>query len=279
MPKYLITTPHSSEFIPSELQERMLSSEHDIRNSCDIGTDLIAHEVKFALDPSVNGAVHKANVNRLAVDLNRIPTGLSKNGVYRDRDMAGNPIYKPGRELVAGEKFKMLKTYYYPWHNQFDRYLSTDPLSLHLDLHNVVFNRKIKKATFGDFCDVDLGIRSEPDTFMPHDKEGLTFPHTELEGLVESVTKHFGDFFEETLKRDKGELRVGLSRVYRGGYNVVKSRDKGNFKNGTPRSFQIEYVREFGTGANGLPDAQKIAALSNVVAKIVDDILTNTLKQ
>ncbi|MBD3328653.1 hypothetical protein GF340_05120 [Candidatus Peregrinibacteria bacterium] len=279
MPKYLITTPHSSEFIPPELNQRILSSEHDIRNSCDVGTELIAGGVKGALDSSFFGAVHKANINRLTVDLNRIPTGSSKNGVYRDRDMAGNPIYKPGKELVAGEKFKMLETYYYPWHNQFDRYLSTEPLRLHLDLHNVVFNRKIKKAKFGDFCDVDLGIRSEPDSFTPHDKEGLTFPRGEVEGLIESVTKHFGDFFEETLKRDKGELRVGLSRVYRGGYNVVKGRDRGNFENGTPRSFQIEFVREYGTGANGLPDAQKIAALSKVVAKIVDDILTNTLKQ
>jgi N-formylglutamate amidohydrolase len=283
MPNVLITTPHSSDFVPEELCTRFQLPHEKVRDAYDVGTYEIVAQAFNDTDVQIIGA----EVSRLVIDLNRNENDARPIGVCREKDFRKRKIYKKGQELTPEEKHLYIEKYHRAWHQRFLSGLTKEPLRFHLDLHNT--NERIpylsayypeERKRMDEITDFDVANRCEFKT--PHvavDPEGVTFPSDEIEGVMESVRKHMGIFFEDYLQRDKDSLVVTCGEFMRGGPNIQKARDLGNWKNGISRSLQFELQRQFFVDENGIPKPNYIRGLAKVLRNIIDDVLKNTLVQ
>jgi len=280
MENLLITTPHSSTYVPQELLLRFALTQRQIWEGSDPGTKETAD---LAVGNDTN-LVLASPVNRMVVDLNRNADDLSPIGVCRVKDFKQRLIYKEGQGLTPEEKAKYIEQFHKTWHEEFLKRLNRS-LHLHIDFHNTDELNREKNAYFPgervrmlDYTDFDISNRSEllkPDIAV--DNNGLTFPSGEISGVIDSIRTHMGDFFETVLKQDRGTLRVTASGYWRGGPNIQKARDNTNWHQGTPRSLQFELHRRFFINEAGKNDMTKITGLSAVLQKVIDDILRNTI--
>lgn len=110
----LISIPHSSYFVPAELRKNMLLSDFEIKQSCDLFTDII-FDVPQAYTV-------KAKISRLVADPNRAPDDiemecqLCSNGVVVSVDEQKRPIYRnPPHEK---DIFERVKKYHADFHRE-----------------------------------------------------------------------------------------------------------------------------------------------------------------
>jgi hypothetical protein len=288
----LITTPHSSYYFPGELSKSVALNPCERREGCDLGTKELA---LLAAEGNEN-LVHSATYSRLAVDLNRTggihydigPLDASENGVSRLKDFYGRGIYIKGNVPDEHEKQALIEKYHRPWVEELRERLKKR-VRLVIDLHNTpddmpikttfLNNKPVKQKNISDF---EISSRSAyADPKMPFTQnEILTFPPDEVEAATEIINKHLGDFWEEVLNKDRGELRVTWSEMWAGGTDIKRERDWGNWQGGTPRVLQLEPLKSLMTDTENVEkDNKKIEGLARAFNRIIDEIMTNTLPQ
>lgn len=185
----LLSIPHGSRHIPSELTERMAVRAHDVFEDGDPFTDLI-----YDLTPHVQRVI-SANVARAVVDLNRSPDDLppsNPDGVIKSQTCLGVPVWSQegwrDQELVR----HLLADYHTPYHLSLQRAATAPGLRLGVDCHSMAAHpppispAKDPRPTFcisnanGQTCDnslLELLARSLADAFEIDDAEiGLNVP-------------------------------------------------------------------------------------------------------
>lgn len=140
MADLLVTLPHASASIPSDILTDMLGAAtgHEasraaflerIRREGDPGTDEL-----FRL-PGARFVV--ATVSRFVVDLNRAPDDRSANGVVKTLDFSGRPLYPPGGEPDAHAIDERIRRYHAPFHARIDAAVAEQRPWLIVDGHSM----------------------------------------------------------------------------------------------------------------------------------------------
>lgn len=209
---FLISIPHGGTEIPEEVTELVRIGPAEMREDIDHFT----REV-FGIDAYV-GLTLEAHVSRTIVDLNRDPSLLppeNKDGVVKTHTCLNEPIYRklPGPEVVE----RMLKRYYWPYHQSLKAAADSGDYALALDCHSM--------AAVGPDLSPDPG-RPRPLVCLGN-RKGESAPHEWLELLAQAFRQEM----------ELPEHEVVLNKPYPGGYI---SRFYGN--NPTP-FIQIEYSR------------------------------------
>ena len=113
----LICVPHSSSFVPAELKELMLLSDHEIREQSDLYTDEI-----FCVP---NAYSVKGRLSRLVADLNRAPDHIEQeyklcnDGVVVSVTEDEKQVYEVPPELE--QIFERVEKYHNTFHEEIDK--------------------------------------------------------------------------------------------------------------------------------------------------------------
>lgn len=153
----LISIPHSSTFVPKEIEEKMLISPRDIKNHADLFTDQI-------FDLSCTHKV-KAGISRLVVDVNRaaddieLESQLCVDGVVVRVTPDGKQIYSmPPKVSEIGQR---LETYHFTFHDNIEEKIKTEKIKFLIDGHTMWSQRpSALKGSTVDRADICLGNRS-----------------------------------------------------------------------------------------------------------------------
>ncbi|MEM7736068.1 MAG: N-formylglutamate amidohydrolase [Deinococcota bacterium] len=136
----VISTPHSSGFIPHDILYQMLGSKvTDIDakerflaymfHEGDPYTDVIFH---------VPGACHlHALTSRFVVDLNRERGEPGENGVIKLTDFSKRPLYPESYNLSADSAEDRLRRYWDPYHHSYAEMLAQDHIRFFIDGHSM----------------------------------------------------------------------------------------------------------------------------------------------
>lgn len=132
----LLSIPHGGEKIPSQLKGRLILSRKEIFEDIDAFTREI-----YDLGEKV-AQVISSDIARTFVDLNRAPDDLppqNPDGVIKSHTCYGKIIYQKGLEPDNTLIQKLLKNYYYPYHQRIEKILSNKnlPMKLALDCHSM----------------------------------------------------------------------------------------------------------------------------------------------
>ncbi len=198
----LITTPHSSGFVPFDILADMLGEEAHhpaarakrleyLFNEGDPYTDLLFH---------APGAKHvSALTSRFVADLNRRRDQGGLNGVIKITDFDGRPLYQEGFQFSEDALEERLKRYYDPFHATLERLLSQEDILFFIDGHAM--------TPRGPLIGPDQGRARPAFTVItggtPEGERRSALEHTsiparaarEVRGLLE---KHFHDLVAET---------------------------------------------------------------------------------
>lgn len=136
----LVVVPHCSGHVPYDVATAMMGTQH-VRSSD--RQRLEAHHF-FEADPYTDhlfhlpGATHiNATVSRFVVDLNRMPSDTSTNGVVKEVDFDGQPLYPSDTTLDRAEQELRIRRYWAPFHAQIEELLSTGSIDLLVDAHSM----------------------------------------------------------------------------------------------------------------------------------------------
>jgi len=278
MPKILVTAPHSSFLIPSELKNRFALSSEQIKDICDAGT---YETVKLLESDDIQ--ILTGDVSRLVVDLNRFPDDYRNIGVFREKTFRGHQIFIDGEGITEKEKKYYKEKYYNTWHAKLLEALTKEPLLLHIDLHNTDETRYCLSAytpghplRMEDFTDIDIANRSNyKKTDEPIDNDGLTFPAEEMKFFMDIMKKHTGKFIKNYLNRDESSVRITASSFMRGGPIIRIARNNAKWVNNVSRSLQLEIQRQFFVDKNNNVDPDKIQGLAACLKEILGDFIKN----
>lgn len=135
----LITTPHSSAWIPQHILAQMLGEKaFDTK-----AKEEFSHSVFLAGDPYtehifyVEQAYHlEAMASRFVIDLNRAADNTELNGVIKMVDFAGEPLYPQGYSLSEAEIALRFQQFYQPFHANYRALLPK--VDFYIDGHSMV---------------------------------------------------------------------------------------------------------------------------------------------
>ena len=198
----LITTPHSSGFVPFDILSNMLGAGvqdlakrterlNCLYNEGDPYTDALFH---------LPGGVHvNASVSRFVVDLNRRRDEGGLNGVIKVTDFGGHPLYQGGFQFDAGEVAERLTRYYDPFHAAIERAVARDDILFFIDGHSMSPKGPLIGPDQGRprpaFTVITggnlLGERRTPN-------ETPSVPASVAQEVVRGLEKHFGDIIQDT---------------------------------------------------------------------------------
>lgn len=234
----LITAPHCSTFIPTDLRKRMLLTDAQIRRNWDPYTDII-----FDIP---RAHVVKAKISRLVADLNRAPDDiemeykLSNDGVVVSVDLDGNQIYK---EAPPIEKvFERVQKYHNAFHDKIDEIKPN--VKFLIDGHSLRNKAPDTRADAGkERADIILGNR-------------------DFTTCSRSITQKVMNFF-----KDRG-FSVAVNKPYKGRYLIGYHCSRR-----TLPGIQIEvneslYMNE----KTHRPYKEKIDDLRRIMIRLVEDI-------
>lgn len=127
---FLLTLPHAGLSIPEELIENNLLTIEEIIADGDEG----AKEIYTPLQAHVKGFI-TSPIARAFIDLNRIDNDFTQDGVIKTHTCWNEVIYKdqPNETL----KKILLEKYYYPYHQQIEKEISSGQYKLAIDCHTM----------------------------------------------------------------------------------------------------------------------------------------------
>ncbi len=127
---FILSIPHCTDQVPAELRETMALSDHQIKDSVDLGTREI-----FAALPARQ--IIAADWSRLVVDLNRRPNQYDAKGVVATTDYLGRTIFKNGCTPGVAEIKRRVQAYYRPYHDRLAALLEANEFMGLIDCHSL----------------------------------------------------------------------------------------------------------------------------------------------
>lgn len=239
----LITTSHSSTYVPPEIRERMLLSDFEIRQESDLYTDQI-----FCVP---NAHFIEAGISRLVTDLNRSPEHieveyeLANDGAVVSITENGKRIYRESPSLDA--ILQRIRKYHDPFHNAIEELKP----SVHflIDGHSLLSCGPQKAPDAGqERADIVLGNR-----------DFITCPRSEI--------LQISDFLQT-----KG-FSVSINKPYEGKYVIAEHCSRKGV-----HGIQFEWNRKLYMNEKNLElYPEKIAELNKVIQELVEMIATEML--
>ncbi len=272
----LITTSHSSGFVPFDILSKMLGEDLQdlarrrerldcLYNEGDPYTDAIFH---------LPGATHvNALVSRFVVDLNRRRDEGGLNGVIKVTDFGGHPLYQDGFKFAEGEVTERLTRYYDPFHASIERAVAREDILFFIDGHSMSPKGPLigpdqgrprpalTVITGGNL----LGERRTPN-------EHPSIPAEAAQEVVRGLEKHFGDIIQATPDVPNTVL---LNSPFDGG-GIQEFYSDPHRRHAKP-GFSLEFNRALflQPGANGFdaPIPGRIEALNEHFQAFVRDLV------
>lgn len=196
----VISTPHSSGFVPHDVLFEMLGSK-----AADISTRerflaYLFHEGDPYTDVMfhVPGACHlHALTSRFVVDLNRERHLSGENGVIKLTDFSKRPLYPEGYTLTPEKAEDRLKRYWDPYHQTYAELLAQDHVQFFIDGHSM--------APFGPKIGPDHGKPRPAFTLMtggdtqgePVNGQNTTISGELSRAVAERLEHHFSDYLTQ----------------------------------------------------------------------------------
>lgn len=121
----VLSIPHSGQRLPLDLEERLTPTARNLPD-----TDWRVDEL-YDFGRELGATILKAHYSRYVVDLNRPPSdeslyaGRPATGLCPTRQFDGEPIYRRGCELDAGEVDQRRITYWQPYHDRLEAVLAS----------------------------------------------------------------------------------------------------------------------------------------------------------
>jgi N-formylglutamate deformylase len=132
---FLISVPHGGTEVPELVRRQLLLSEEDILYYCDPATrTLFGYQDRVA-------AYIETPVSRMVVDLNRPPLPLplrDPDGIIKIRTIDGREVWRPGQVPDMQQVHDLLRTYYFPFHQQVDELIDRNPVKIAFDCHSML---------------------------------------------------------------------------------------------------------------------------------------------
>lgn len=211
----LISVPHGGDQIPPELLERVALTKEEIFEAGDALTRQIyslKHEVLAYLDTPIAQAF---------VDLNRSPDMRPpqfSDGVVKIETANKIPIYNSGEYPEECLIEKLLKNYYFPYHDVLEALQTNKNIVVALDCHSMMAEAPAKSSKPGEKRPLICVSNRGDQNGCPRDEATpITCPPETIQFLAKCFRKVFAD--------EDGEVKI--NEPFCGGY-IVQVHDKGN---------------------------------------------------
>lgn len=139
-PPVLILAPHASERLPDEILDAMLAGRADApearaaqRARLFCQGDPFTDEIFRVPDAPLVAA----RVSRFVVDLNRYRDDTSANGVVREVDFDGRPLYPAGHRIRPEERARRLARYWDGYHAEIETALAEHDIRMIVSGHSM----------------------------------------------------------------------------------------------------------------------------------------------
>lgn len=129
----LVSIPHASTFVPKEIRDKMIISDHDISNHSDLFTDEV-FRVK-------NAYILRAKISRLVVDVNRAPDDIETecqlciDGVAVRTTPDGKKIY--AHPIGVEEISTRIEKYHDTFHDEIEDLVKSGKIKFLVDGHSM----------------------------------------------------------------------------------------------------------------------------------------------
>ena len=210
----LISVPHGGDDIPPELAGKVALTKKEIFEDGDALTRQIysfKHEVLAYLDTPIA---------RAFVDLNRSPDMCPPqfpDGVVKTETANKSPIYISGQYPDDHLIERLLKNYYFPYHNVLEALQTNKNIVLALDCHSMLAEAPPINPKPGEqrplIC---LSNRGDKKGYPINESIPISCPPEMIQLLAKCFRKIFGD--------EGGEVKI--NEPFSGGY-IVQTHGKG----------------------------------------------------
>jgi len=132
---FLISVPHGGIDVPESIRPLLLLGDDELRYYCDPYTRVV-----FGYKDRV-AAYIDTPISRMIVDLNRPPLPLplrEPDGIIKVMTVDGRAVYRPGRLPDMHIVHDLLKTHYFPYHQQIDKLIDRNPVRIAFDCHSML---------------------------------------------------------------------------------------------------------------------------------------------
>ena len=132
---FLISIPHGGTDVPEPVRQLLLLTDEELRYYSDPLTRIL-----FEYRDRV-AAYIDSPISRMVVDLNRPPLPLplhDPDGIIKTRTIDGREVYRPGHVPDMQLIHNLLKTHYFPYHQQIDELIDQKPVRIAFDCHSML---------------------------------------------------------------------------------------------------------------------------------------------
>ena len=132
---FLISVPHGGTDVPEPVRQLLLLTDEELRYYSDPLTRIL-----FEYRERV-AAYIDSPISRMVVDLNRPPLPLplhDPDGIIKTRTIDGREVYRPGHVPDMQLIHNLLKTHYFPYHQQIDELIDQKPVRIAFDCHSML---------------------------------------------------------------------------------------------------------------------------------------------
>jgi len=132
---FLISVPHGGTEVPVHVRPSLLLRDEELRYYCDPDTRIL-----FGYQDQVTAYIDTP-VSRMVVDLNRPPLPLplrDPDGIIKLRTVDGREVWRPGLVPDMSLCHNLLKTWYFPYHQQIDELIDRHPVGIAFDCHSML---------------------------------------------------------------------------------------------------------------------------------------------
>jgi N-formylglutamate deformylase len=209
----LVSTPHSSHFVPRPILNRMLvtgEGEAALERRLKVGSDRFTDRIFDLPDAAV---VLNAVVSRYVADLNRARDDEAENGVIKLADFDRTPWYTPDHRLDRDEREHRLRLHYDPYHAELAAAMARPDIAFFIDGHSMEGVAKDMAPDRGRerpaFCLANLG-----DALGEPGRRGASCPPAQARAIRSALLEIFADL----ICGWSDDRRVTLNEPYNGGY-------------------------------------------------------------
>ena len=238
----VLSIPHSSIRVPSELEQNVLLNEQDLLGYSDLATDRI-----FRIP---NTYIVQYQFSRIFVDVNRAPDDISREyerreeGVIVHTTWDDKPIY---REEPSEEQMnELIKKYHDPFHEEIDSYMARAKFLI--DCHSYL--------PVGPPLKIDAG-KPRPDVCLGN---------TNYSTCTREHTVFFREFFE------RHGYSVSINFPYQGKYTLGRHCHRRRIPHFLVPGIQIELNQKlYADPVTHTVDDEAIDALNILMQKVVEE--------
>lgn len=240
----IVSIPHSSTRVPSELVGNVLLSELDLLGYSDLYTDRI-----FSI-PDTHTVIY--DYSRIFLDVNRAPDDISREyekgeeGVLVHTTWDGKPIYReePSEEQVNA----LMKKYHDPYHEEIDSHMARARFLI--DCHSYL----------------PIGPALKPDAGKP--RPDVCLGNMNYSTCSREHTIFFREFFE------RHGYSVSINFPYQGKYTLGRHCHRRRIPHFLVPGIQIELNQKlYADPVTHVPNDDAMRQLNQLMQKVVEEFL------